>query len=854
MRVFYFCLALLLSLGSATAQQQASLPMFLSDNHAESFAWFAKVLDLDEPTTLILIDHHSDATWAEKSDDLREGLRRVRSVSERAQRCEAWRAEGRIQAYNWIEPLMPRPFSSVYWLGRKTLTASERQALLTEATESVDARLEFEKRSAGSLASRWRVMASEELPQHRALPGRVAASVDLDYFMEMEETERHAAFTKQWKWLMGQPGLLTVSFCLSRPWLTDDAEATALLALALQAVEGVRGGHLTLHLGLDRHPDTSKQFQQLVKKHGKAAKWDAAASSAAVRQILLRNRGHWAFTDPDRAWPSLLQNWAESEATPDALRIAVEGLQPCTDGIFRWEKSQSELTLRVHQLPAAASGRVRWRLLKPQHMAVDFLLDAGLGKDFTKFPARWVSEWPVLLTETKDPALAWPAELLTLGQHRVQALVECGGEWISTPPMELRITEGKGFHAGLSECFQMPYVFGIAQARDAETGSAGVETAWGSDCSNMLVYAWRKSGVRLTWGDPLTISQQLERIQEAIDRNVKLPLSSEATERGVVVSFGSHMAALWQDIAPVGILTAADVFVHHLGGPPDLLPLGSLLQKYPKADVFSLPPASAASCTLVFAGDVVLRDAAEKELAPLKKAASGADAVFVNLEGIPTNLPVKVGVKYDFRFPPERLAWLKNSGITSVSLANNHAGDADAVGLQQALEHCERHQLPSIGAGRLAKAVSPLLLERNGQALAVFAVSVTDALTASKEQVGVARLPEHETELALALQTARSDRRTIIVQVHWGQEYRPEITSEQRQWATWLINRGATAIVGSHPHVNQAVETLRGCCVAYSLGNCVYPSSLSQRDSGNLLRLVLEPSGRLVQYSLEPTP
>lgn len=196
-------------------------------------------------------------------------------------------------------------------------------------------------------------------------------------------------------------------------------------------------------------------------------------------------------------------------------------------------------------------------------------------------------------------------------------------------------------------------------------------------------------------------------------------------------------------------------------------------------------------------------------------------------------------MKYDFRFPPERLAWLRSSSITAVSLANNHAGDAAEVGLEQALEHCQAAGLPCIGAGRLEKAVAPYLLKKNGNSLAIFAISVTDALIASSSRTGVARLPQHETEIAEALQAARRQGRTIIVQVHWGDEYSPATTVEQRRWAHWLLLQGASAIVGSHPHVNQPVETLWGGCVAYSLGNCVYPKSLGQRDSGSLLCLTV---------------
>ena len=66
----------------------------------------------------------------------------------------------------------------------------------------------------------------------------------------------------------------------------------------------------------------------------------------------------------------------------------------------------------------------------------------------------------------------------------------------------------------------------------------------------------------------------------------------------------------------------------------------------------------------------------------------------------------------------------------------------------------------------------------------------------------------------------------VIVTPHWGTEYTHKPSAFQRKWGHALINAGATAVIGAHPHVLQPWETVstssgRQGLVMYSLGNFV---------------------------------
>jgi hypothetical protein len=98
-----------LALTSAAARPAMELPVYLEESHAGSFYFLASTLPLDEPHTLILVDAHTDATGIAASDEVRKAMRRGPTRAQQAELFTQWRKSGRIQCYDWLEPLMPAP-------------------------------------------------------------------------------------------------------------------------------------------------------------------------------------------------------------------------------------------------------------------------------------------------------------------------------------------------------------------------------------------------------------------------------------------------------------------------------------------------------------------------------------------------------------------------------------------------------------------------------------------------------------------------------------------------------------------------------------------------------------------------
>lgn len=809
---------------SPSARAAQELPVFIADNHAETAGWIMRNFELDEPHVLVLVDAHSDASAAERSEEMREELRRVSSEKERVGRVENWRKNGRIQAFNWIEPLLPRPVDHILWLAAPVLDDNQQAGKSRDAFESLDGRLEIEPRSAGSFERRWETCDLKGFREWQPGNRKVILAIDLDFFAGMKPADRNATFEAIWERAMDWPGLAGVAFAVSRPWLTDDAEADALVSLAISAVRHTRGTRLEMDASIDDHPDDSLKAAELKTHKASPLRWDLAKVSQRVRLNLSALGGRLTITDRARTWVSsaLAEEFGSTRFTP------VRGEIDC-DGVWRFPLG-SEPVLRIDAPADGATGRTRWFLLEPAREAYDLLPETGLGKSFSQSPARWIYEKRRSLGETTDFQLD-PAEWrrATGGRFLLEAEIETPRGWRPVPSIELRIRTAEGFRGSISECAGMPYVFGIAGVTAGDL--SGVESGWGSDCANLFIHAWRRNGIPLAWGDPGRLRTQLAIKAENVKVPDRVKISQEEIEQGIAIDFGKHVAAIWQDREPMGVLDGNDLVVHHLGGLPEIVELRKLAETRP---VFTLRvPEAAKKCRIAFAGDVVLASGDRGVINGFGR--NGADCFVVNLEGIPSMHEPVEKHRYDFRFPPERLAWLKSQGVDAVSLANNHAADAGEFGVMEGMAALKQAGIAYFGAGKnQEEACQPWRIERNGVRMAVFGISYFETGAAGPGHAGVAVLPLHREILQQEFRKARAAGEQVIVMVHGGTEYDPKVDDDQRDHARWLVAQGASLIMGAHPHVVQRQEIHGGAVILHSLGNAVYPPSLHGADSGEV--------------------
>ena len=192
-----------------------------------------------------------------------------------------------------------------------------------------------------------------------------------------------------------------------------------------------------------------------------------------------------------------------------------------------------------------------------------------------------------------------------------------------------------------------------------------------------------------------------------------------------------------------------------------------------------------------------------------------------------------------FSAPDSYAENLRETGIDVLLLANNHILDYGERGLARTLSRVGE---PWCGAGAdedSFEAHNPLFLRVRGINLALANFTYGTNLGAGRRWPKVSRLIREEVESQMA-RAARAD--FILALPHWGNEYELRHSPDQEEWAELLVEMGAGAVVGSHPHVVQDTALIAGTPVVYSLGNAV--SNMSAPNT----RLALAAELILVQH------
>jgi hypothetical protein len=177
---------------------------------------------------------------------------------------------------------------------------------------------------------------------------------------------------------------------------------------------------------------------------------------------------------------------------------------------------------------------------------------------------------------------------------------------------------------------------------------------------------------------------------------------------------------------------------------------------------------------------------------------------------------------------------LRESGLTVLGLANNHALDAGPEGLAVTRDALRAAGITAVGAGvGPAAARAPQIRVVHGLRVAVLARSTVPS-NQHRAAVGVpggeqpALLdPARPTDLATLaadLAQARAGADVVILLLHWGVEYRATVQESQRRVAAVAAEAGVDLVVGAHSHMAAPVELLgaRPTVVAWSLGNAVF--------------------------------
>ena len=208
---------------------------------------------------------------------------------------------------------------------------------------------------------------------------------------------------------------------------------------------------------------------------------------------------------------------------------------------------------------------------------------------------------------------------------------------------------------------------------------------------------------------------------------------------------------------------------------------------------------------------------------------AGADLTLGNLEAAPKS---KLSGRKPFYHAGD-LKILRDVGFDGFSLANNHTLDAGEIGARQT--RTSLSQLGLKGAGLSIDQSNPIpIWNINGRRVAVVAATQWGPFSS-----GNARLTRLDTSV-LKREIGDLNARGIFViaSLHWGTEGAATSSETQRQQARGLIDAGAIAVWGHHPHVAGPVETHKNRPIFYSTGNFLW-DNMKTPQSGLLARLII---------------
>ncbi|MFC1647585.1 CapA family protein [Patescibacteria group bacterium] len=216
---------------------------------------------------------------------------------------------------------------------------------------------------------------------------------------------------------------------------------------------------------------------------------------------------------------------------------------------------------------------------------------------------------------------------------------------------------------------------------------------------------------------------------------------------------------------------------------------------------------------------------------PFEKAGDlkGTDFVHANFEGPIKEYAIPTSKSISFRFKPDVIWPLKESGINIVSIANNHALDQGWGGRDDTKRFLNEAGIRFFGHPKNEKENNVNITEVNDQKVAFIGYDDTIFKVDFEKTAQQIRDLEEQVDYT-------------IISIHWGAEYKHKPLQRKVNMAHMFVDNGADLVIGHHPHVVQTMEIYNDVPIFYSLGNFVFDQYWSHdTQEGMGIGVELEP-------------
>ena len=210
---------------------------------------------------------------------------------------------------------------------------------------------------------------------------------------------------------------------------------------------------------------------------------------------------------------------------------------------------------------------------------------------------------------------------------------------------------------------------------------------------------------------------------------------------------------------------------------------------------------------------------------------------------------------------PDTLAYhLVDCGFDVFLAANNHIFDKGTKGVLRTIRTYRKlwreRGIRFTGVAddtQELQSNNPLILRRKGISIALLNFTYGTNMGLGGIWPKTNRMGDRKSIQDALSKAEENDADFIIALPHWGTEYQLSHSSEQEEYARWLVENGVDFIIGAHPHVVQDFDMIDNVPVVYSLGNAISNMSAAntQLELMATIRIIRKQNGDIVSLPIE---
>lgn len=223
-----------------------------------------------------------------------------------------------------------------------------------------------------------------------------------------------------------------------------------------------------------------------------------------------------------------------------------------------------------------------------------------------------------------------------------------------------------------------------------------------------------------------------------------------------------------------------------------------------------------------------------------------SDITVANSESIIGGSDIGLSSYPSFNSPFEVGDALKDAGVDVVAMANNHTLDRGTAAIENAINYWDQIGMQRTGS-YLSGEERDQITVRTVNGITFSFLSYTYGTNGIPTPAGKEYLVNRiDKELIRKdLQHAKEHSEVAVLNLHFGDEYKPLPNEYQIDIARFAAENGADIILGHHPHVLQPPEWIetsdgRKVFIIYSLGNFLSGQNEIPRQIGTILTIDVE--------------